>query len=323
MGFLVLGHVDGDDVTLAAVQGVGQRQCGFGLANAARAEQQEHTDRLVRVFHACAGNLDALADFEQCMVLAEYPLAQQCRQALHGFDFVAQHFAQRNTGPAGNHFADGAAIYQCMHQRLFTLDADQLGAHRGNFLSIWGLVFRVAEGAKFFHQLQFTLPLLFKGITGLLFAEQFGIEGGQAAGMVAAFGGFLLQHRDLCLQVVDLALAVFQRSRLRRLPQGDPGASGVQHADGFVRQLAPGDVAIGQAHGLHQRFVHHRDLVMFLHFGQQAAQHVDRLVFVRLFDLHHLEAAGEGGIFLEVLLVLGPGGRRDSAQLATSKRGLE
>ncbi|MNX18312.1 hypothetical protein D3C86_482040 [compost metagenome] len=185
------------------------------------------------------------------------------------------------------------------------------------------MIFRVAEGTQLLDQLQFPLPLLLEGVAGLLFVQQFGVEGAQASGVVAAFGGFLLQYRDFRLQIVDLTLAVFQRPGLRRLPQGDPGASGVQHADGFVRQLAPGDVAIGQAHGLHQRVVHHRDFVVFLHLGQQAAQHVDRLVFVRLFDLHHLETAGEGGILLEVLLVLGPGGRRDGAQLATSQGWLE
>ncbi|MNE66096.1 hypothetical protein D3C80_1616280 [compost metagenome] len=93
----------------------------------------------------------------------------------------------------------------------------------------------MAEGAEFFHQLQLALPLLFEGIAGLLLAQQFGIESRQASGMVAAFGGFLLQYRDFRLQVVDLALAVFQRPRLCRLPEGDPGASGVQHTDGFVR----------------------------------------------------------------------------------------
>ncbi|MNP71852.1 hypothetical protein D3C76_1682990 [compost metagenome] len=72
----------------------------------------------------------------QCVVLAEHPLAQQLRQALHGVDFVAQHLAQRNAGPAGNHFADGAAVHQGMHQRLFTLGAGEFGAHRGNFACI-------------------------------------------------------------------------------------------------------------------------------------------------------------------------------------------
>ncbi|MCY1310984.1 hypothetical protein D9M70_612290 [compost metagenome] len=63
--------------------------------------------------------------------------------------------------------------------------------------------------------------------------------------------------------------------------------------------------------------------MVFLHLGQQATQHVDRLVFVRLFDFHHLEAAGQGGILFEVLLVLGPGGRRDGAQFAARQGRLE
>ena len=95
-----------------------------------------------------------------------------------------------------------------MPQRLLTLDAGQFGAHRGNLLGIRCLILGVAEGAKFFHQLQLALPLLFEGIADLLFAEQFCIEGGQASGMVAAFGGFLLQYRDFRLQVVDLALSL-------------------------------------------------------------------------------------------------------------------
>ncbi|MNY55906.1 hypothetical protein D3C86_1919220 [compost metagenome] len=92
----------------------------------------------------------------------------------------------------------------------------------------------MAEGAEFFHQLQLALPLLLEGVAGSLFAQQLGVEGGQASGMVAAFGGFLLQHRDFGLQVVDLALAVFQRTRLCRLPEGHSCASGVQYADGLV-----------------------------------------------------------------------------------------
>ena len=54
-----------------------------------------------------------------------------------------------------------------------------------------------------------------------------------------------------------------------------------------------------------------------------AARHQDRLVFARLVHLHHLEAAGQRRIFLEVLLVLGPGGGGDRAQLAARQRRLE
>ena len=46
-------------------------------------------------------------------------------------------------------------------------------------------------------------------------------------------------------------------------------------------------------------------------------------VLGRLLDLDDLEAARESGVLLEVLLVLGPGRRRDRAQLAAREGGLE
>ncbi len=52
-------------------------------------------------------------------------------------------------------------------------------------------------------------------------------------------------------------------------------------------------------------------------------QHLDRTLLVRLLDLHHLEAAGERRVLLEVTLVLGPGGRGDGAKLAARERRLQ
>lgn len=120
-----------------------------------------------------------------------------------------------------------------------------------------------------------------------------------------------------------MALAVFQRAWLCRLAQRDACASGVEHADGFVRQLAAGDVAIGKTYGLHQRFVHHGDLVMLLHLRQQPTKHVDGLVFVRLFDFHDLETTSQCGVFFEILFVFCPCGGGDGAQLATRQGRLE
>ncbi len=105
--------------------------------------------------------------------------------------------------------------------------------------------------------------------------------------------------------------------------QGNARAGRVEHADRLVGQLAAGDVAVGQAYRLHQRFVHHRHLVVLAHLAEQAAQHVNGLVFVGLFHFDHLEAAGEGGVLLEVLLVFGPGSGSDGAQLATGQGRLE
>ena len=54
-----------------------------------------------------------------------------------------------------------------------------------------------------------------------------------------------------------------------------------------------------------------------------AAQHADRRLLLRLVHLHDLEAAGERGVLLDVLLVLRPCRRGDRAQGAAGERGLE
>ena len=62
---------------------------------------------------------------------------------------------------------------------------------------------------------------------------------------------------------------------------------------------------------------------MLFQCGHDAAHHHHALGLGRLLDLHHLEAAGQSGIFLEVLLVLRPGRGGDGAQLAARQRRLE
>jgi hypothetical protein len=74
--FLVLAHVDGDEVLLAAVQRFGQRQRRLGLADARGTGQHEHADRLARVVQARARGLDALGDHLHRVVLADHALAQ-------------------------------------------------------------------------------------------------------------------------------------------------------------------------------------------------------------------------------------------------------
>jgi hypothetical protein len=62
VGFLVLRHIDGDDVTLAPIENVCQRQRRLGFAHAARADEQEHPDGPAWVLQTGAGGADALAD---------------------------------------------------------------------------------------------------------------------------------------------------------------------------------------------------------------------------------------------------------------------
>jgi len=255
------------------------------------------------------------------MVLAQHAFAEQGRQALYGVDLVAQHLAQRDAGPAADDLGDGAAVDQRVDQWLVALHAGQLGAQGVELRGI-GVVGGV-QRLELFDQRQLLLPLLVELLFLLLLGLQGCLQLVEAAGVVVALACLVAEHGDFGLQVVDLPAAVFQGTGLRRLRQGDARTGGVEHADGLVRQLATSDVAVGKAHRLHQGLVHHRHLVVLAHLAEQATKHVDGLVFVRLFDLDHLEAAGEGGVLLEVLLVLGPGGRGDGAQLATGQGWLE
>ena len=88
-------------------------------------------------------------------------------------------------------------------------------------------------------------------------------------------------------------------------------------------QLAGRDVAVREPHGGLQGLVEDLDLVVLLQGGGDAAHHQDRLLLARLVDLDDLEAAGQGRVLLDVLLVLGPGGGGDGAQRAAGQGGLE
>ena len=61
----------------------------------------------------------------------------------------------------------------------------------------------------------------------------------------------------------------------------------------------------------------------FSSIAGEPAHHPDGAVLVGLLDLDDLEPAGEGGVLLEVLLVLGPGGGGDRAELAAGQGRLE
>ena len=104
----------------------------------------------------------------------------------------------------------------------------------------------------------------------------------------------------------------------------DAGAGGVEQADRLVGQLAGRDVARRQAHRLAHRLVEDAHLVVLLQRRRPGrASSRSRPLLARLLDLHHLEAAGQRRVLLEVLLVLGPGRGRDGAQLAAGQGRLE
>ena len=96
---LELAHVDGDEVLLAAVERLGERERGLGLADAGGAGQHEDADRLARVVEAGARGLDALGDHLERVILADDALAERVGQLQHRLDLVLDHAADRNAGP--------------------------------------------------------------------------------------------------------------------------------------------------------------------------------------------------------------------------------
>ena len=130
---LVLAHVDGDELSLAAVEHVGQGERGFGFAHAARPDEHEHTLGLVRVFEVGARGAHALCHGFERVRLAEHALGEQRLQVQHGLDFVFHHLAERNARPRGDDLGHHEAVDLHRDQRGFALQRGELvelGAQR-------------------------------------------------------------------------------------------------------------------------------------------------------------------------------------------------
>ena len=128
---------------------------------------------------------------------------------------------------------------------------------------------------------------------------------------------------QLGLQRLDVAAAIVDLGGHRVLADRHPCARGVKQADRLVGQLTGWNVAVGQLDRSLQRLVQHQNPVMLLQRRGRSPHHEQRLGFVGLAHLHDLESPGQCRILFNVLLVLGPCGGRDGAQLATRQGRLE
>jgi len=134
---------------------------------------------------------------------------------------------------------------------------------------------------------------------------------------------FPLQGRLLLSQSGQALPCVLQLRRGCALPECDARAGGIEHTDGLVGQLSCANVAAGQAHGFDHRFFENPDSEMRLQRGHRCPQHRAGECLVRLIDPDDLKATRQGGILVDVLLVLRPGRRPHSAQLPARERRFE
>ena len=101
------------------------------------------------------------------------------------------------------------------------------------------------------------------------------------------------------------------------------GAGRIQEADRLVRQLPRRDIAVGKPHGGLDRLIQQLHLVVLLHYRGHPPHHENGLIFAGLANLHDLKAAGEGRIFLDMLLILSPGCGGNRAQRAAGQGRLQ
>ena len=96
----------------------------------------------------------------------------------------------------------------------------------------------------------------------------------------------------------------------------------VHQVDGLIGQEAVGDVAAREVRGSHKRTVGDAHAVEDLVLLLEAAQNRHRVLHARLAHEHLLEAAGEGGVLLDVLTVLVERGGADRVQVTAGEGGL-
>ncbi len=138
----------------------------------------------------------------------------------------------------------------------------------------------------------------------------------------AASFSFFRASRSISRRVLPpLGPVDLGRLRVDLDPQARRGL--VDEVDRLVGQEPVRDVAVRQRGGRDQRAVLDPDPVVDLVPLLQAAQDRDRVLQVGLGDQHRLEAALEGRVLLDVLLVLAERRRAHAAQVAPREGGLE
>ena len=151
-------------------------------------------------------------------------------------------------------------------------------------------------------------------------------------GLPLEFRAFLLGELVDELQVVagegrvllladlrELRLDLLVLRRRRHAPDPQPTPRLVDEVDRLVRQVAVGDVPVGEIRRGDERLVGDRHVVVLLVAFAQPLEDLDRVRERRLLDLDRLEAAFEGGVLLEVLAVLVECRRADRLQFARGR----
>ncbi len=159
--------------------------------------------------------------------------------------------------------------------------------------------------------------LRFEGLDALPEDAELPVIGPQAGGKVS------LQRGNLDVQMIESALQVVEGRRTGILRHLDPRGRRIHQVDGFVGELATGDKAIRQEGRRPGCLRGNVDVVVRFVLRLDPLKHDRCHLRRRLVDRDELKPALQGGVFLDILLVLRPRRRGNRSQLPAGKGGLE
>src|SRR5690606_11256920 len=99
-----------------------------------------------------------------------------------------------------------------------------------------------------------------------------------------------LEDAPLHLQIVKQPARILDGGGDRVLAEGEAGTGRIEDADGLVRQLSVGQIAVGEAHRRIHPVIQNADIVVPLEGRDDTAHHHHADVFRRLLYLDELEA---------------------------------
>jgi len=346
MAFHVLGHVEAHHVLLGIEERGGQRLAELGLADAGRAEEDERTDRPIRVLEPGPGPQHGIGHGGDRLVLADHPFVQLIAQAQKFLALALQEPRDRNARPAGNdhghivrtdlladhpnaagllgdgRFLGGQVLFQAGQSAVTQFGGPVevvvafgfLDGELGRFDILLDMA-QDLDGLLLLFPLGQVAALLLLEVGQLLF-ELFQPVEGSLIGLAA-------QGLALDFELHDLAVGLIQFRRQRIDLGADHGRRLIDQVDGLVRKLPVSDITGRE----HRRFddggVADAHAMVHLEALTQPPKDGNGVLDRGLIHQHGLEAAFQRRVLFDVLAVLVEGGRADAVELAPGQHGLE
>jgi hypothetical protein len=248
------------------------------------------------------------------MRLADHPGLEMSLQVERHVHLIAQHLAGGDPGPARDHLAHEGCVDHDGYERRFALQClefpgqlRELGAEGGAVAAralFRGRLEPLPRGPHLGDEVALPLPALLQGGEPAFGLDPPLRELREPLGVIRARRALPFEHARLHGDVVELPRRLLEGRGDRVLAEREPRARRIEHAHGLVGQLTIREVAVGQAHRRFRPGIENAHLVVLLEDRDDAAHHHETGRLGRLLYLHELEAAGEGRVLLEILLVL-------------------